>query len=235
MPGINIINIEEEDEPLKGRPRTVRLQKTDYQLGRSVALLAIVTDHDSNGNVTERRVYRPDGTLSFHESSQYEADPPGCTVRILNAQGEIVSTRRILTGFEGEESIVTSALGEISQKTRTRRDPEGRVIEAVSEEMVGNKEIRMLVDYDAGQGEAHVTLPEGSNIHILAGPDGTRVRYRDSSGHEHEFPGIARRTVIQSTDEKGNWTSKTIVERDPATGNEVVVASMDRAITYYSD
>src|SRR5579863_1131550 len=95
MPGINIINIEEEDEPLKGRPRTVRLQKTDYQLGRSVALLAIVTDHDSNGNVTERRVYRPDGTLSFHESSQYEADPPGCTVRILNAQGEIVSTRRI--------------------------------------------------------------------------------------------------------------------------------------------
>ena len=220
MPGINIINIEEEDEPLKGRPRTVRLQKTDYQLGRSVALLAIVTDHDSNGNVTERRVYRPDGTLSFHETFQYEADPPGCTVQILDAQGAIVSTRRILTGPEGEESIVTRASGEISERTKTRRDSEGRVIEAVSEDMIGEKEIRMLVDYPAGQ---------------VAGPEGTRLSYRDSTGREHEFSGIERCAVMQSTDAQGNWTSRTIFERDPSTGDDVVVACMDRTITYYSD
>jgi hypothetical protein len=87
------IDIDDADEPLKGRPRTVRLQKKD---------LVIVTDHDAGGRVTERRVYRPDGTLSFHESFQYEADPQVCTVRILNAQGGIASTRRILTGPEGE-------------------------------------------------------------------------------------------------------------------------------------
>ena len=235
MAGINIINIEEEDEPLKGRLRTVRLEKTDYQLGRSAGSVVVITEHDSGGRVTERRVYRPDGTLSYHESIQYEADPAGCTVRILDAQGAIVSTRRILTGPEGEESIVTSASGEISEKTRTRRDAEGRVIEAISEEMVGNKEIRMLVDYEAGQGEAHITLTQGCDIHILAGPDGTRVSYRDSSGREHEFPRIEKRTVIQSTDAEGNWTSKTIVERDPTTGDDVVVASMDRTITYYAD
>jgi hypothetical protein len=107
-----IFNIEEDDELLKGRPRTVRLQKMDYQLGQSVPSLAVITDHDTGGRVTERRVYRADGTLSFHESFQYEADPPGCTVRILDAQGAIVSTRRILTGPEGEESIVTRSLSE---------------------------------------------------------------------------------------------------------------------------
>jgi hypothetical protein len=235
MVGINIINIEEDDEPLKGRPQTVRLEKTDYQLGQSAGLLVVTTEHDSGGRVTERRVYRFDGTLSFHESFQYEADPPGCTVRILDAQGAIVSTRRILTGPEGEESIVASASGEISERTRTRRDSQGRVIEATSEEMIGNKEIRMQVDYGAGQGEARVALPQGSNIHILAGPEGTRLSYRDSTGRQHEFPRVGTRAVIQSTDEKGNWTSKTIVERDPATGDDVVVASMDRTITYYSD
>ena len=168
-----IINIEEDDEPLKGRPRTVHLQKTDYHLGQSVASLAVITDHDTGGRVTERRVYRPDGTLSFHETFQYEADPPGCTVQILDAQGAIVSTRRILTGPEGEESIVTSASGEISEKTKTRRDSEGRVIEAVSEDMIANKEIRMLVDYRAGLVEAHVTLPQRTgappDIHIVRG------------------------------------------------------------------
>jgi hypothetical protein len=105
--------------------------------------------------------------------------------------------------------------------------------------MIANKEIRMLVDYRAGLVEAHVTLPQRTgappDIHIVSGPEGTRVSYRDSTGREHESPRIARRTVIQSTDAEGNWTSKTIVERDPATGVEVVVASMDRTITYYSD
>jgi hypothetical protein len=239
MVGINIINIEEEDEPLKGRPRTVRLEKTDYQLGQSSGSLAVITEHDSGGRVTERQVYRPDGTLSFHESFQYEADPPGCTVRILDAQGEMVSTRRILTGPEGEESIVTSASGEISERTRTRRDAEGRVIEAISEDMIGNKEARMLVDYRAGQAEAHVTLPQRSgappDIHIVSSPEGTRLSYCDSTGREHEFPQIARRTVIQSRDAEGNWISRTIVERDPATGDDFVVVSMDRTITYYSD
>src|ERR1700733_6661272 len=128
MAGINIINIEEEDEPLKGRLRTVRLEKADYQLGRSAGSVVVITEHDSGGRVTERRVYRPDGTLSFHEAFQYEADRAGCTVRMLDAQGAIVISRRILTGPEGEESIVTTASGEISEKTRTRRDAEGRVI-----------------------------------------------------------------------------------------------------------
>ena len=220
-------------ERLKGKPQIVRLQKTDYQFRQSVASLTVITDHDTGGRVTERRVFRSDGTLSFHESSKYEADPPGCTVQILDAQGAIVSTRRILTGPEREESIVTSASGAMAEQTRTRRDSEGRVIEAVSEDVVSNKEIRMQVDYRAGQAEARVTLPQGAEI--VVGPKGTRVSYRDSTGLEYEFPRIERRTVIQSTDAPGNWTSKTIVERDPATGDVVVVTSIDRTSTYYSD
>jgi hypothetical protein len=110
MEPIIAINVEEEyDEPLKGRPRTVHLQKTDHHVGQTMGSVAVVTDYDSSGRVMERRVYRPDGTLSFHESFQYEADQPVCMVHILDAEGAIVSTRRIRTGPEGEESIVTSA------------------------------------------------------------------------------------------------------------------------------
>lgn len=233
-------NVEEEaEEPLQGKPWTIRLEKTEYPLGQPAVSLAIVADYDTSGRVMERRVYRPGGTLSFHESFQYEADPPLCTVRILNSQGEIVSTRQILTGPEGEESVVTSASGEISEKTRTRRDSEGRVIEAISADTAGNKEIHMQVDYLAGQAEAHVTFPKASgaphDLHIVVGPEGTRLSYRDSAGRERELPQVQKRTVIQSRDAEGNWTRKTTVERDPATGDDVVVASMDRTITYYSD
>ena len=238
--GLNIFNIEEEaEEPLQGKPRTIRHEKTEYPLGQPTVSLAVVTDYDTSGRVLERRVYRPDGTLSFHESFQYEADPPVCTVQILSAQGAIVSTRRILTGPEGEESTVSSAFGEISERTRTRRDSEGRVIEAISEDTIAHKEIRMQVDYRAGQAEAQVTLTQGSgappDIHIVVGPEGTSVSYRDSAGREHELPRVGRRTVIQSRDAAGNWRRKTTVERDPATGDDVVVASTDRTITYYTD
>ena len=99
-------------------------------------------------------MYRPDGTLSFHESVEYEAEPPVCTLRMLNAQGAIVNTRRILTGPESEESSVANACGEISEKTRTNRDSEGRVIEAISEDTIGYKQVRMQVDYRAGRAEA---------------------------------------------------------------------------------
>lgn len=233
------INLEDADEPLKGRPRTIRLQKTDHQLGQSVVSLVIMTDYDTGGRITERRVYRPDGTLSFHESFQYEADPPVCTVRILNSQGAIVGTRRILTGSEGEESSVASPSGEITEKTTTRRDSEGRIIEAISADMAGNRKIHMRVDYRAVHVEAHVTFTQGTgappDIQIVVGPAGTRLSYRDSFGREHELPQRGRRTVIQSTDAEGNWTRKTTIERDPATGGDVAVASMDRTITYYSD
>jgi len=125
-------------------------------------------------------VYRPDGTLSFHECFQ---------------------------------------------------DSEGRGIEAIS----ADKAIHMQVEYRAGHADAHVTFGAARDIHIVVGPEGTRLSYRDSAGHEYELPYAARRTLIQSTDAQGNWTRKTTVERDPVTGADVVVVSMDRAITYYSD
>ena len=103
------INLEEDDEPLKGKPRTVRLEKTEYPLGQSALSLAVVTDFDTDRRVTERRAWRPNGTLSFDEAFRYEADPRACTIQILNAEGAIVSTRRILNGLEGDESVVTNA------------------------------------------------------------------------------------------------------------------------------
>jgi hypothetical protein len=231
------INLHEDDEPLKGKPRTVRLEKTEYPLGQPALLLAVVMDFDTNRRVTERRVWRPDGTLSFHEAFRYETDPRACTIQILNAEGAIVSTRRILNGLEGDESVVTNASGEISEKTRTRRDPEGRVIEAVSEDTVRDQEIRMRVDYPAGRTEAQVTFIQGQgpDIHLVDGPEGTTLSYRDSAGREYELPRAGKRTVIQSTDAQGNWTRKKTVERDFATGDELVIASTDRTITYYSD
>ena len=72
-------------------------------------------------------------------------------------------------------------------------------------------------------------------MHVIAGSEGISLKYRDPSGREHEVPRAWRRTGIQSSDAEGNWTRKTSVERTPATGDDVVVASMDRTITYYSD
>jgi len=185
----------------------------------------------------ERRVYRPDGSLSLHEAFRYEADPRSYTIHILDAQGAIVRTRKVLTYSEGEESTVFKASGEICEKTRTRRDSEGRVIEAISEDTVRGEEIRMQVDYRGGHAEAHVTSSQAQerDLHLVAGPDGTSLGYRDSSGRAHELRPARRRIVVQSRDGEGNWTRKTVVEHNPATGDKVVIASTDRTITYYSD
>jgi len=88
--GLSIFNFEEADEPLEGKPRTIRLEKTDCPLGRPAVSLAVLTDHDTSGRVMERRVYRPDGKLSAHEIFRYEADPRVHTIHILDAQGAIV-------------------------------------------------------------------------------------------------------------------------------------------------
>ena len=184
------INLADAEEPLEGRPQTVRLEKTDGQLSQSVVSLTVVTDYDASARTIERRVYRADGSLSFHESFQYEEDPPVCTIRILNGEGAIVSARRILTGPDGDESIVASASGKILEKTTTKRDS--------------------LSSWPGG---------------------GTR----DSTGHEHDTSHAGRRTIVETTDARGNWTRKTTVEPDPATGDDVVVVSMTRTITYYPD
>lgn len=222
--GFHIFGFEEEsDEPLKGKPRTIRLVKTEHLLGRSAVSLTAVADYDSGERVIEQRVYRPDGTLSFHEALRYEADPRAYTIQILDSQGAIVSTRKVLTHTDGEGSTVCSASGQITERTRTRRDPEGRVIEAISEDAVRKEEIRMQVDYGSGQPEAHVTFSQDPrrDIHFVAGPEG--------------LPPTGRRTVVQTRDAEGNWTSKATLERDPATGEGTVIASTERTITYYSD
>ena len=95
---------EEAEESLQGKPRTMRLEKAEYPPGQQAVSLVIVADYDTRGRVVERRVYRPDGTLSFHEAFQYEADPRVHTTRILDAQGAMVSTRKVLTRPDGEES-----------------------------------------------------------------------------------------------------------------------------------
>jgi hypothetical protein len=81
------------------------------------------------------------------------------------------------------------------------------------EDTIRNKEARMEVDYR----------------------EGASIRYRDFAGREYEIPQAGRRIAIQSRDAEGNWTRKTTVERNPASGDDVVVASMDRTITYHSD
>ena len=93
----------------------------------------------------------------------------------------------------------------------------------------------MKVDYRDGRAAAHATFirDSGPDIHIVATSEGTSLSYRDSTGHAHEFRPAERRTVVQSRDAEGNWSRKATVERDPATGDEVVTASTDRTITYY--
>lgn len=209
--GFNTPN-EDADEPLKGKPRAVRLDKLEYSLDQPVPSVTTETNYDPDGRVIDRRVYRADGTLSFHEAFQYEADPRVHTVLVLSAQGEVLSTRKIVAHPDGEESTVTNASGEVTEKTKTRRDSEGRVIAAVSEDTVRGHEIRMQVDYRAG-----------------------RISYRDSIGRAQEFRPPTRHAIVQSSDAEGNWTSKTVVERGPSTGDEVVIASLNRTITYYSE
>lgn len=234
--GFHISN-EDPDEPLKGKPRAVRLEKVDYPFARAIASLTIEMDYDRSARIIDRRVYRPDGTLSFHEAFQYEADPRVHTVQVLSTQGEVLSTRKIVAHPDGEESAVSSASGEITERTTTHRDSDGRVIEAVSEDTVRGHEIRMRVVYREGRAEAHVTFSQDPrrDHDLVAGTEEGSITYRDASGHAHEHRAAAKRTIVQSRDIEGNWTRKVVVERDPSSGEEIVLASIDRTITYYSE
>ncbi len=227
-------HLDEPEEPVKGKPRMVYLEKEDYRSGQPVDVLKILARFDTDGRITDRRVYRGDGSLSCHESFEYEADQPLCTVRMLDSQGALLSTRQILTGPDCDESVVTDASGEIVEKTATARDPEGGIVEATSAGVAGNNDIRMTVTRQAGQEDAHVTLGEGLRIQIVTGPEGGRVTFRDADGREHEFTRYRRRAAIESTDARGNWTRKTIFDRDPSTGEEVLAVAMNRKIEYYS-
>lgn len=204
--------------PLKGKPRTVRIEKVDYPLAQAVAPVTVEMDYDPAGRIIERRVYRTDGTLSFHEAFQYEPDPRVHTVRVLSAQGEVLSTRKVVAHPDGEESTVSSPSGQITERTTTRRDSAGRVLEAVSQDTVRGHEIRMPVDYRAERPEAHVTFSQDGRRDLVLVPGGA-----------------VSETIIHARDAEGNWTRKTVVERDPSTGAEVVIASVDRTITYYAD
>jgi hypothetical protein len=232
------ISIENAQEALVGRPRSVRLEREDYRSGQSYNRISIETDYDVDGRVTARSVYRRDGSLSIRESFEYGSDPRLLTVRTSDGQGQVLTIRRTQTSARGEESIVTDALGEIRETTNTTRDSDGRVVLATSVDVVANTEIRMTVDYRLGNAEANITFvrqgsaPTGTKL--VLSPEGSLLGSgRELGADKPNGVLTSRRATVQSRDADGNWTRLTIVERDSSTDGDVVSASISRAITYY--
>jgi hypothetical protein len=231
-------NFEESDEPVRGSPRIVRIERDDRQ-GESSSWVEIVTYYDETHRVKERRVYRHRDSLACRELFEYEGDSPQITIRTLDPDGNPVSTRHRVLGADGEEWLTTNDVGELREKVTVKRDPEGQVVDVTSYDLHANREIHMTVGR-TGVGELQVTVTfkqnsgTSTNVYILVGSDGkARFSYGGATASNRESAEIERRSIIQAEDSFGNWTKMAVFERTTANKKENLIASLTREITYY--
>ena len=157
----------------------------------------------------------------------------------MDDKGETVTSRRFDAG-PPEESIVTNSAG-VLEKTTTKRDAQGRVVEARCMDVPHNTETVMTVRYSEDCALAEVSMKQdsgavsGFQLTFSSQPNGSEwsasIRVNGESGTQN----LTHRVVIGRSDPKGNWTRKTVYSRDASAGRETVAESINRDIIYYPE
>ncbi len=234
-------DFQEPGEAPIGKPKMVRIERSNYHSNTLTDSITQVIQFDIIGRASERAVYRSDGSLSVREEIEHALDRALCVVRVFNERGEIIRIRRIVTVEDREESVLTDAAGEVIERTTARRDSLGRIVDARAEDLAGNSDVTMRVEYSREQTDVHAVFKKGSNVppelDFVIRHEGNRVILSYSEGREHGSPHVEvkRHSVVGSVDAEGNWTTKTLYESDLVSGEDRMVASLTRSITYYSE
>lgn len=262
---ILLFNASFTDEEIRGEPKIVRIERQDHVVDsdrertNSTQYLQDATEYLPGRRKAERRVYLPDGALSRRELYEYGDD--GLTkIRTYGRTGAEQGTRSIRAHEDGtEETVLVNGEGKELERTITKRDGAGRILESTSIDLPQNTEIHLGLRYD-NQGrltEGQITSKptdgialrveiahqEDKDVISCYTSDGMLLsrgdrRVRDSGESSmvvFNQSNSPRKTIerIDLRDANGNWTKKTILERKQSTQTDEPVASLHRDITYY--
>ena len=249
-------------EPLKGHPKSVRLEGRDFQGTGSLNLQQVY--FLPSGKIAEISTYQPDGSIGRRTVYEYSDDGLTTTENSFDRTGRLVSACRAVRKGNEIEQTVTGAEGKIATTTITRLDECGLPVEAVLTNHDDSSKWRMMQHYDAegrslGGEVVFEGMPPGFPTRIVIparqdlalttayASDGT-VLFNNELQREKmpgdlvsefsrtQFAGgsVERSTVerIDSIDTEGNWTKKTIFAAAPDQQGKPV-AEVYRTITYY--
>ncbi len=239
--------------------RTEREELRDNEPRSTSRYLQELSEFNPEANTLIRWVYRPNGVLSVREDYQFGADGHLVTLKAFDSSGLQIRIRKVRqTGPGLEEGVLMDSAGRELERTLTRRDQDERVLESISTDSTNGNKIQLNASYNAhGQpSQAEVTFTSGEKVTQRLSLDYTsnqRVVFTsyDAKGallfrnemlivDSDEVPvgslltnaasGQSKTEQITKTDDKGNWTEKTIVERDQGTSGLRVI--IRRTITY---
>ncbi len=246
------------EEDLKGRPKTVKIERE--KLGdASILQPEEEWEYSGNGNPLAHRQFA-DGKLVANESFEYDAGGRRTAITTRDAEGRLIREQKYRPLDDGSEEEIDIARGKQQGRTIRRFDDHGRVIELVNVD-ARNMSTLVQCDYDhrgrplearmfEGKDRKQVmrvriTYPGDNHAIITLYADGVILAQFDETedGAGNELAHVlfeddpqnkpATSSRIEGRDAEGNWTLKTLVERNPRTQVDEPVARLHRTIVYY--
>lgn len=248
-----LFNTGTADKPIRGEPKLIRIERLDLSGGPTAAVpyLHEFVLFERDRGPSERSISNPDGTLQFREVYLYISDGRLAKVTTLDGSGAVsrIETIRSLSP-ETEERVATDGNENEIERTVTVRDHDGKVLSSDLTELgeeAENKRIRLEVKYDLeGTPAEALTLFEKNDGSTLEYEVTFRGGQEESLRVYYAAKGAPRTLVAQpgkggkgtidrvdSVDQNGNWTKKTILELDQNTQESKILAEITRTITYY--
>jgi hypothetical protein len=248
------------DEELKGRPKIVSVERETLS-EQPVRLPEEESAYREDGKLSSSKRF-VDGKLVANELFEYDAEGRRRTITSRDAEDKVIRMQTFRRLPDETEEEVDTAGGKQMSRTIRRFDANQRVIELKSID-TGNvstimqfdfddrgrplearvrledrDEMRVAIIYPGDPGENHaiVTVYDGAGA-ILAqvetmedavGNQMTRMLFGQDA---HGKPANSAR--VAHMDAQGNWTLKTLLERNPRTQVDEPIARLDRSIVYY--
>lgn len=250
-------------EETKGQPKSVRVERRDLRAGTGSAgdhrYLVETREYNATGTRVERCFYRPDARLSHREVYEYSGD--GCFLRSVgyDSAGTKLQESRSVPSNDARirEIVVLGPSGEEQERTVTKLDDRGRVSESTITGISQNTRLHLSILYDSegrpiradftfqGQSELGLRLQNvydtsGSVLttwYRLTGESMSEGRISavapDYSQIMASHSGLRIAERVDSRDEKGNWTEKTVLKGTLPDEDLQPEATIYRSITYY--
>ncbi len=197
--------------------------------------------------ISESRAYSQDGKVSYIRRYSYGAEGLTSEITTVDASGATLRRERIRYEAGLEERIAFNSDGREVERTLSKFDSAGRVVEAtltsLGDETNGQR-IQVTVQYDdRGQslhGQVLANFADGSELRTEVQNHGDQsdiALYMTSPGAaEVQLPsGGTPLTIdrIELRDEKGNWLKKTTFARDTSGTTGETLSEQSREIVYY--
>ena len=243
------------DEELKGNPKLVKVEREKLD-AEFLRLPEEECAYRADGRLSSRKRFL-NGKLVANETLEYDAKGQRTAVTHRDKDDKVIRVQSFRHLADGSEEEMDVAGGKQQTRTIRRFDTSRRVVELTSADTTMQfeydqdgrpLEARVRMSNDAtglmmrvriiypGDKQAIITVYDGAGSIVLqletaedkAGNQMGQVLFeQDPQGKP------ATSTRIEQTDDRGNWTLQTLLQRNPKTLVDEPVARLHRSIVYY--